>query len=112
MDFNEFFATPTVKALLEDAFATVVDGAGTVRIEDAGLDHEDPSTAYVSIKDLDREAHIGLTPLGAFTIVKGNEALNLLSALYVMANEEDIRMTGADYSKLLSEALKNVEVHA
>lgn len=101
MDFNEFFANQNVRTILEDAFATIVDGAGTVRIEDGGLDEEDSDIQYVSIKDLDLEAHIGLTPLGAFTLLRGHDALSMLALLYALVNEEEIAANGGDASAVI-----------
>ena len=101
MDFNEFFANENVRTILEDAFATIVDGAGTVRIEDGGLDQDDPGIQYVSVKDLDLEAHIGLTPLGAFTLLRGHDALSLLALIYALASEEEITANGGDATAVI-----------
>jgi len=51
MNLNEFFANDNVRIILEDAFATIVDGAGTVRIEDGGVDQDDPGIQYVSVNE-------------------------------------------------------------
>ena len=101
MNLNEFFANDNVRIILEDAFATIVDGAGTVRIEDGGVDQDDPGIQYVSVKDLDLEAHIGLTPLGAFTLLRGHDALSLLALLYALVNEEEIAASGSDASAVI-----------
>ena len=101
MDFNEFFANKNVRTILEDAFATIVDGSGTVRIEDGGFDEEDPGIQYVSVKDLDLEAHIGLTPLGAFTLLRGHDALSMLALLYALVNEDEITSNGGDASAVI-----------
>lgn len=101
MDIVDFFANENVRTILEDAFTTIVDGAGTVRIEDGGLDEEDPGIQYVSIKDLDLEAHIGLTPLGAFTLLRGHDALSLLALLYALVNEHRIAESGGDATAVI-----------
>lgn len=101
MDLNEFFANNDVRIMLEDAFATIVDGAGTIRIEDGGIDPDDNDTQYVSITDLDRESHIALTPLGAFTLLRGHDALSLLALLYAVVNEENIAANGGDAAAVL-----------
>jgi hypothetical protein len=108
MDFNEFFASSDVRTILEDAFMAVVDGAGTVRVEDGGLDADNPDIQYVSIKDLDLEAHIGLSPLGAFTLLRGHDALSMLALLYAVAYEEDIAADGGDASAIVSEMHANL----
>lgn len=106
MNYEEFFKDEKTYALLTDAFTDIVDSAGTVRITDGGRDEEDPETHYVTISDMDRESHIGLSPLGANMILNGIEALKLLSILYVLSSEDDIRSTGGNYEGMLQETLK------
>jgi len=108
MNYEEFFSNDKIRKLLEDAFTDIVDSAGTVRIEDGGRDEEDNDTHYVTIRDMDRESHIGLTPLGANMIIKGHEALNLLSVLYVLSSEDEIRASGANYEAMLQETMSDI----
>jgi hypothetical protein len=108
MNYEEFFTDEKTYALLTDAFTDIVDSAGTVSITDGGRDEEDPDTHYVTILDMDRESHIGLSPLGANMILNGIEALKLLSVLYVLASEDQIRASGANYEGMLQETVSSL----
>lgn len=109
MDINEFINNPSFKTLLEDAFTTIIDGAGTIRFEDGGLDEDDDTIAYVSIKDMDLEAHIGLSRLGAFTVLRSFDALNALALMYVIANEEEIAANGGNPAAMVRELSSNLK---